>query len=137
MSPEQFIKTVYLGDRACKALLIDSWHKRVAVQIDTISRLRAGTHAWDFYADEDVRDGWLVFTGVCAVQLVPSGPLPNDLINELTVKRLDTSEGHAAYLFEISIGAVDKAGTSAEVHVCVEADDVHIEDPKKPGERIR
>ena len=137
MNPEQFIKTIYLGDRACKALSIDSWEKRVAVQVDVISRLKSNTDSWGFYTDEDIKDGWLVFSGVRAIHLVPPGPLPNDFINAISVKRLDESESHAKYLFELSIDSVDEQGAATEVLVRIEAADVHLEDPSRPGERIR
>lgn len=80
------LKSVYLGDRACKAVLIDSWRKRVAIQVDVISRLQPGAKTWDFYTDEDIKDGWLVFTGIRSVRLEPAGPLPNDLINQVSVR---------------------------------------------------
>jgi hypothetical protein len=43
-----FLKSIYLGDRGCKALLLDAWRERVAIQVDTISRTRPGTDIWDF-----------------------------------------------------------------------------------------
>jgi hypothetical protein len=137
MDPEDFIKTIYLGDRACKALLIESWNKRVAVQIDVISRLKANTDSWDFYTDEDIKDGWLVFSGVRAIQFVPSGPLPNDYVNDFSVTRLERSQGQTLYAFELSIGSVGEEGIGTEVLVTIEADDVHLEDPTRPGETIR
>jgi len=34
MSAEHLINRLYLGDRACKAILVDAWKDRVAVQVD-------------------------------------------------------------------------------------------------------
>ena len=136
MNPEELLQSIYFGDRACKALLIDSWKKRVAMQVDVISRLRPGAKAWDFYTDADINDGWLVFNGVRAVRFEPSGPLPNDLINDISVKRISSSEGESVYLFELSIGSVDESGDSTEVWVRIEAGGVHLEDPTKPGVEI-
>ena len=76
VNSEEFLRTIYLGDRACKALLIDSWKQRVAIQVDSISRLRPGSKTWDFYAEGDIDDGWLVFSGVRSLRFEPSGPLP-------------------------------------------------------------
>ena len=39
MNPTEFLKSIYLGDRACKALLIDSWKKRMAIQVNVVSDL--------------------------------------------------------------------------------------------------
>lgn len=56
MEPELFLQTIYLGDRACKAVLIDSWAKRVAIQINVISRIRPRAKPWDFYTEADIAD---------------------------------------------------------------------------------
>lgn len=52
MKPDDFLNSIYLGDRACKAILLDGWRKEVKIQIDAISRVRGET--WDFYSAEDV-----------------------------------------------------------------------------------
>ena len=136
MNPEELLTSIYFGDRACKALLIDSWKKRVAIQVDVISRLRPGAKTWDFYTDADIKDGWLVFTGVRAIRFEPSGPLPNDLINDISVKPIHSPVGEFAYLFELSIGSVGDTGDSTEVWVRIEAGRLHLEDPTKPGVEI-
>lgn len=136
MNPEQFLQTIYLGDRGCKAVMIDSYNQRVAIQVDVISRLRPGAKTWDFYSDEDIKDGWLVFTDVRSVRFEPSGPLPNDLINDVSVKAFDSSGSQPGYFFELSIGSVDDTGNSTEVLVKIEAGDVHLKDPAKPGVEI-
>ena len=136
MNTEQLLQSIYLGDRACKAVEIDSWKKRVAIQVDVISRVKPGAKTWEFYTDADIVDGWLVFSDVRSIRFEPSGPLPNDLINEISVKPTDSRERQPAYLFELSIGSVDDAGNSTEVFVRIEAGRVHLEDPEKPGVEI-
>ena len=138
MNPEQLLQTIYLGDQACKKVLIDSWNRRVAIQATVISRLRPGAKTWDFYSDADITDGWLVFSDVDSVRFEPSGPLPNDLINDISVKPLDSQGGEPAYLFEISIGSgsVHATGKWTEVLVRIEASRLHLEDPAKPGVEI-
>jgi hypothetical protein len=136
MNPEQLLQSVYLGDRACKAVLIDSWNQRVAVQATVISRLKPGTKTWDFYVDADIKDGWLVFSNVRSVRFEPTGPMPNDLINAVSVKAITSPESHTAYLFELSIDSVDNTGNRTEVLVRIEADRVHLEDPREPGVEI-
>lgn len=136
MRPEELLQTIYLGDRGCKAVLIDSWNQRVAIQATVISRLKPGAKTWDFYTDADIKDGWLVFSDVRSVRIEPSGPLPNDLINEVSVKPIDSPERQPAYLFELSIDSVDDTGNRTEVFVRIEAGRVHLEDPAKPGVEI-
>src|SRR5947208_9535491 len=110
MNPSEFLKTIYLGDRACKAILIDSWKKQVAFQINTISRLRPGTNTWAFYTGGDINDGWLVFNDVTRIQFEPSGPLPNDLVNDFSVRQDASTVLGSDYLFELSISSVDSNG---------------------------
>jgi hypothetical protein len=133
-SPESLLQSIYLGDRACKGISINTWARRVAIQVDVISRLKPGSNAWDFYSDGDIQDGLLVFVDVCSVRFDPSGPLPNDLINSISV---ETIPGGAIRLFEVSIGSIDGAGGTTEVRVLIEATSVHLEDPKRPGLEIR
>jgi len=137
MNPEKLLKSIYLGDRACKAVLVDSWQKRVAIQVNVISRLKPGTKTWDYYTDLDIKNGWLVFTDVRSVRFEPGGPLPNDLINDVSVNPIDPLRSQFGYLFELSIGSVDDNGYSTEVFVQVEASGLHIEDPAKPGIEIQ
>ncbi|MGT2443457.1 DUF6258 family protein [Ensifer adhaerens] len=76
MKPDDFLNSIYLGDLACKAILLDGWRKEVKIQIDAISRVRGET--WDFYSAEDVVDGFLVFEGVDHISFDPPGNMPND-----------------------------------------------------------
>jgi hypothetical protein len=136
-TPEELLRTIYLGDRSCKAILVDGWAKRVAVQIDVISRIRSSSGNWDYYQAEDIVDGSLVFTGVRSVRWDPVGPLPNDLINEVRVVDFhEIQSGMRLYDFSLSIGSVNDSGDSQEVILQIRAEGMHLEDPKRPGEVI-
>src|SRR5580765_715054 len=78
MTPEEFMRTIYLGDRTCKAITMDGWRHELRIQIDCISRVRA--EQWDYYTDEDLPDGYLVFEKVESVVFEPAGHIPNDWI---------------------------------------------------------
>jgi len=43
MHPRDFLKTIYLGDRGCKKIIIDGWQGRVLMQVNLISRIRSVT----------------------------------------------------------------------------------------------
>lgn len=137
MTPEKFVKSIYLGDRGCKGIVIDSWNKRVAIQVDLISRIKPETVIWDFYSDGDIEDGWLVFSEVDSIAFKPSGPLPNDFINNFGVTPMNPVGNLLPYLFELSIGSADDSGKTTEVLVRIQAKRVHIEDPRRPGVEIR
>ena len=130
MNPEQFLQSIYLGDRACKAVHIESLRRQIAIQVDVISLLNPGTKTWWFFSEADIPNGWLVFGDVRAVRFEPAGPVPNDLINSISVKLLDPCEDSPKYLFELSIDSVDSIGIHTEVLLQIEASSLHIEDPK-------
>jgi hypothetical protein len=138
MSAAELLRTIYLGDRACKAILIEGWTGRVSLHVDVISRIRSAAGTWDFYTDEDITDGRLVFTGVKKIKLEPPGPVPNDLINEIQVTdTTDLRSGEKILVFTISVGSVDQTGATTEVMIEIQAGGLHLEDPKRPGEVIR
>ena len=137
MSPAEFLKTIYLGDRACKSILIDGWNKRIELEVDSISRVRSESGNWEFYSDEDIDNGRIVFSSVKSITFSPSGPPPNDLINSFEVcpfkAENDDEEADPLYVFQFSIGSVDLRGAQREVIVEIVAKTIHLEDPKQPG----
>jgi hypothetical protein len=85
MTPAAFLRTLYLGDRACKGVAIDAWNKVVRVQVNCISRVRSATGEWAFYTAEDITDGWIVFAEADRFELKNDGFIPNDYINDIAV----------------------------------------------------
>lgn len=129
MNPIDFFKTVYLGDRQCKQLIIDGVAAEVRLQIDLISRVRGSQ--WDYYADEDIPDGFLIFEGVTKFELMPQGPLPNDWIDILSVTETAVK---GLYRFEFSLGAIS-AEDDDEVTLTVIANAFCLGDAA--GQKIR
>ncbi|PCE33250.1 hypothetical protein BZL54_05925 [Burkholderia ubonensis subsp. mesacidophila] len=123
-NPFDFFKTVYLGDRACKAISINTWDSVVRIQIDLISRIRSTSGNWDYYTDEDVENGFIVFKNVKYLSMAPEGLLPNDLINSVSVEK-DNREGF--WVFVLGIDSADERGQSEEVKIRIVAESVFIE----------
>lgn len=136
LKPPDFLRTIYLGDRACKAIVIDGWNKQVSVEVNLISRIRTASGTWDYNSAEDITDGRIVFTGVDEVHFTPAGPLPNDLINEISVSKVEDSKGDGRWTFVASISSVGADGTVTEVILRLIAYSVHLEDPRRPGIQI-
>jgi len=132
MKPVDFIRTLYLGDRACKAIIIDSWGSIVRVQVDCISRVRSAAGTWDYYTDEDIVDGFLVFSEVRTCELDNAGHLPNDSINSLEV----VEENDDDSTIVMSIDSVDGEGNHHETHVRIKCATIHLEDPARQGIQI-
>ena len=135
--PGVFLSSVYLGDRACKSIHIDGWKSEVHVEVDRISRIRSSSGHWDFYSDEDIVDGRLVFTGVRSIRFDPSGAIPNDLIHEIGVRSAASPSDVGVWVFHMSMGSVAADGTTTEVLLEIIATDVHLEDPARAGAKIR
>ena len=138
--PKDFLRTIYLGDRACTSLLIDGLNDRVVLRVDAISRIRSTSGDWEFYTEEDIPDGLIVFEGVDSIRFDPPGLIPNDLINSLEVElvKLGGEELNTVdlYLFKASVTSAGPEGYRGQVLVEIVAKGVHLEDPLRPGIEI-
>jgi|GEM_PF-559173 len=136
LTPIEFLNTVYLGDRGCQAVRIETLRSEVVIEVDELSRVRSESGKWEFYTDEDIVDARLVFTGVESIKFDPSGPPPNDFINGISATA-GSGEFNGRWIFEASISSCASDGRNTEVIVRIVAADAHIEDPARPGVKIR
>lgn len=72
------IDRIYLGDRAVTGLEIDSRSSLIRIKINLISRLPKNNSEWGFYNNEDIENGFLVFSGISYLEISPSGIIPGD-----------------------------------------------------------
>jgi hypothetical protein len=131
MKPDEFLSSVYLGDRACKAIVLDGEKDEVKIQVNLISRRRSET--WNFYSAEDVEDGLLVFEGVDHVSFDPPGRIPNDEIGNIEFLGYDGDR----FTVMIEIGSGDEVNNYGYVRTTIRAKAVAIERPGEEGARIR
>jgi len=100
--------------------------------VDCISRVRSASGTWDYYVDEDVVDGVLVFSGVDVLELRNEAHMPNDSINSIEV--VEQREGFA--VVEISVDSVGPDASHHETFLRIRCKSMHIEDPARPGLKI-
>lgn len=132
MKPGQFIETIYLGDRACKKIEIDGWNNIVRIQVNEISRIRDPSGRWNYYNDENIVDGYIVFTDVKSFVFDPPGFIPNDELELYSVESIDGGN----YRFVVIITSVNQMSEGTNVTITIEAKGIHLEDPQKPGVKI-
>ena len=130
MTPDQFIKTIYFGDRLCLSINMEGTKKRVLLKVDCISRVRG--ESWNYYDGEDVHEGFLVFENVASCNLDLTGQLPNDWIEPVSVTQ--KADNASAWEFVFSLGVVDSQGMSSETLLTVIAENIAIE--TKDGVRV-
>jgi hypothetical protein len=128
MNPATLIRSIYLGDRGCMAVVFDKTKRQLRIQVDCISLLRPGTDRWDYYTERDIENGWIVFSGVDTGKIQPENSEPNDFINEVSVEQDADQDGR--YGITMSIGSVDATGHSQEVIMSVKSSCAHLEDAK-------
>lgn len=133
MKIKEFFKTIYLGDRWLKSIIIDSVHSTLKLQIDSISRIRDEDGNWNYYTDEDIEDGFIVFTHIEALEMSPPGRIPNDEICDFEVKEIRDSITEIVFY----ITSYDKNGDHTQVKLKFVAKEMYLEDPKQPNIQIK
>ena len=102
------------------------------MQLDCISRVRGET--WNYYRDEDLVNGFIVFEGTKKIEWDPNGRIPNDAIIALTFEPC-SAEG-AKYIFHIEIASGDeKTGETVPVRIGILAEGIALQ--SREGVKIR
>lgn len=120
---KKFLSSIYLGDRFCESITVES-HK-ISFQINLISRLKRGSKEWNYYSEEDIEHGHLVFDEV--IDYTPiSIPFFNDEIYAIEV----TEKVQEIYTFIIKGCYVSDTGISTDQELQIRAKDCYIYNPQ-------
>lgn len=80
---------IYLGDRVIKKIEFDLWEKEIRIQINLISRLAHDTTEWNFYNNEDLENGYFVFSDIDYFNITPGGSIPDDYIISMITNKIN------------------------------------------------
>ena len=122
---------IYLGDRPIKKLnLIYGANK---LEFRWISRIAYGTTEWNFYNNEDLENGYLVFTDVTFFNIIPNGSIPDDYIvsiitDKVNVECFESTIVAVGQIRNTNVGDIDNIG---ECQILIRYKDRWIENKLK------
>ncbi|AFS78650.1 hypothetical protein Curi_c16430 [Gottschalkia acidurici 9a] len=132
MNLEEFLETIYVGDRFIKSIIIDSQQKEVKIQFNLISRIRSSSGAWDFYNNENIENGLIVFTDIETFSFDPPEIIPNDELYDWRITKMDES----GYEIDLYMGSYNNYGDHQEVKLKLKTKGIYLEDPLNQGTKI-
>jgi len=132
LNVEEFLKTIYLGDRYCTKIVLDGSNNNVEIHVNQISRIRDDAGQWNLYYDEDIVNGVIVITNVEKIAFDESGLMPNDQLYDIYAEKLDNN----SYEFVIEASNIDEDANSKDVMIKIIGGGIYISDPKRLNVRI-
>jgi len=132
MNVKSLIKSVYLGDRYCTKIIFDGEKDQVEVHVNLISRVRSTSGEWNFYSDEDIENGAIVFEGIKDINMGNMCMIPNDQIYNIDVKGMENG------LFEVVIETshVDKDANTHDLSMRLIVENAYLYNPALPKVKI-
>lgn len=127
MNPIEFLRTIYLGDRYCTKVVIDTNNNTFEFHVNLISRIRDESGEWNYHSDEDILNGVIVITGISKVMLDSSGLIPNDQIYDLKANLIKEMK----YEFIFNVSHVDKNAITHDLILEIVGDGIYLFDPIK------
>lgn len=100
MNPIDFVDSIYLGDRGCLKIVLDGIKKEIWIQVDNISRIRSPDGKWNYYNDENIENGYIVFEDVYSIDWSGDKRIPNDYIGCLIAKKREDERYNFTFFFE-------------------------------------
>lgn len=117
-----FLNSLYFGDRFCEKVEISD--KKIVFQINCISKLKSGSTTWNYYSNEDIEHGCLVFDEIKEYHST-SELIINEDIYEISV--LDKSDD--VYTFLIQGSNFSDNLMSTDIEMTIQAKKFYIYNP--------
>jgi hypothetical protein len=132
MDVTNFLKTIYLGDRFCTKMVLDGLNNQFELHINQISRIRDVSGEWNFYTDEDIKNGIIVIAGVKKIIFDESGLLPNDQVYDIYANKIDDT----TYQFIIETSHIDEKTQTHDLIIKVLGEGGYLIDPTRSDIKI-
>ena len=117
----KFINSIYIGDRFCEQIEIQK--DKIYFQINCISRLEKGSTEWNYYDDEDIEHGCIVFDEVVYCDMNSKLPINDEIYQIEVAEKNDDVYSFVVYGCHISDDAV-----STEIQMLIKAKDIYLLD---------
>ncbi len=118
-----FLKSIYLGDRYCEN--VDIGENKIVIQINLISRIKKGCKEWNYYSDEDIEHGCLVFEDVVEYYLSSKLPFNDEIYRIQAIEKQDD-----IYSFIVYGCSVSDEALSTDIQLQIKAKRFYIYDPQ-------
>ena len=128
---KKFLRSIYLGDRYCEKIEIKD--DKISFQINCISRVKKGTTRWNYYSDEDIEHGYLVFDEVVGFSSNSELVINADIEVDVVEKKDDI------YSFIVYGCNVSDKAISTDIELQIKAKKFYIFNPVevyKPTEEV-
>lgn len=132
MLKENLFESIYLGDRFCKKIIIDNELDLIKLEINCISRIRSEDGMWNFYNEENIENGFIVFAEVKEFNFIPNGLITNDAIKLKELIKIGDN-----YISKIIFETYNAEYNCSIVELEIVSEDVFLENPLLPGIKIR
>lgn len=120
---KKFLDSIYIGDRFCENVTIKD--NKISFQINCISRLKEGTKEWNYYSEEDIEHGCLVFDEV--IDFTSSSVLPfNDEIYAIEI----AEKTNEIYTFIVYGCNISDDAISTDIRLQIRAKNFYIFNPQ-------
>lgn len=121
---KKLINSLYLGDRFCERMEVSD--NQIIIQINCISRIEEGQREWNYYVNEDIIHGCLIFDNISEYYANTDLEF-NDEIYSLDIIGIEDE----SYLFVVNGCNVSNDNISTDIEYHIKAKGFFIFDPQQ------
>ena len=120
-SIKKILESLYLGDRFCEK--VEFGENKISFQMNRISKLKEGTKEWNYYTDEDIEHGYLVFDNVIEYGVNNKLPFNDEIYHIEMVEKKDD-----IFFFKINGCNVSDTAVSTDIEMWIRAKRFYVLD---------